>query len=214
MEGTNEEEVVLKRKRGRPRKVQRKPRKKLPPKLPPLRHAARSRIVKALHKDPEYRAKNLAALEKAWAARRRNGPARTGVPDGWTRGQADMQRVYDGLKADLLMDRMKAEGMIDDTKPGDFEIVTVKVAGKDVEVRVPKTEAGIAEAALREAIVGALSPLTHASSRISYIRTALEWTKPKPASTSNVNLNSEEWLEAALKDNEQGGNTPGEGSAA
>jgi hypothetical protein len=103
MEGTKEEEVVLKRKRGRPRKVQRKPRAKQPPKLPPLRHQARSRIVKALHKDPEYRAKNLASLEKARAALKRKGNTpRLGVPDGWTRGQADMQRVYDGLRADLI----------------------------------------------------------------------------------------------------------------
>jgi hypothetical protein len=33
-----------------------------------------------------------------------------------------MQRVYDGIKADLLIDRMKAEGMVDETKPGDFEL--------------------------------------------------------------------------------------------
>ena len=54
-----------------------------------------------------------------------------------------MQRVYDGLRADLLLDRMKAEGMVDETKPGDFEVVIVKVGDKDVEVRVPKTEQGI-----------------------------------------------------------------------
>jgi hypothetical protein len=66
---------------------------------------------------------------------------------------------------------------------------------------VPKTEAGMAEAALREAVIGALSPLTHSASKPTYIRTVLEWTKPKPAQTSNVNLNSEEWLAAALQDN-------------
>jgi hypothetical protein len=105
-----------------------------------------------------------------------------------------MQRVYDGIKADLLMDRMKAEGMIEQTKPGDFETITVEVAGKPVEVRVPKTEAGMAEAALREAVIGALSPLTYQKDKLGHIRTVLEWTKPKPAQTSNVNVNSEDWL--------------------
>jgi hypothetical protein len=125
-----------------------------------------------------------------------------------------MQRVYDGLRADLLIDRMKAKGMVDETKPGDFEILIVEVAGKPVEVRVPKTEAAMAEAALREAVIGALSPLTHSAAKPTYIRTVLEWTKAKPASTSNVNLGSEEWLEVALKDNTDSGDTTGEGGAS
>lgn len=112
-----------------------------------------------------------------------------------------MQRVYDGIRADLLIDKMKAEGMVDETKPGDFEILTVEVGGKPVEVRVPKTEAGMAQAALREAVIGAVSPLTHAKEKPTYIRTVLEWTKPKPAQTSNVNVNTEDWLDAALKEN-------------
>jgi hypothetical protein len=138
-------------------------------------------------------------MAKARAARK--GPARLGIPDGWTRDRADMQRVYDGIRADLIIDKMKAEGMVDETKPGDFELIVVEVAGKPIEVRVPKTEAGMAEAALREAVIGALSPLTHSKEKPTYIRTVLEWTKAKPAQTSNVNLNSEDWLDAALKDN-------------
>jgi hypothetical protein len=129
-------------------------------------------------------------MAKARAARK--GPARLGIPDGWTRDRADMQRVYDGIRA---------EGMAAETKPGDFELIVVEVAGKPIEVRVPKTEAGMAEAALREAVIGALSPLTHSKEKPTYIRTVLEWTKAKPAQTSNVNLNSEDWLDAALKDN-------------
>jgi hypothetical protein len=199
MDEAKEEEVKPKNKGGRPRKVLRKQRAKRPPKSNPLRFAVRSRAQKKAAKNPETRKKQLAALAKARAARK--GPPRLGIPDGWTRDTAEMQRVYDGIKADLLIDRMKAEGMVDETKPGDFEILTVEVAGKKVEVRVPKTEAGMAEAALREAVIGALSPLTHSASKPTYIRTVLEWTKPKPAQTSNVNLNSEEWLTAALQDN-------------
>lgn len=138
-------------------------------------------------------------LERGRSAQK--GSPRLGVPDGWTRGQAEMQRVHDGIKADLILDRMKATGMVDETKPGDFEVLFVEVAGKQVEVRVPRTEAGMAEAALRQAVIGAVSPLTHSKDKISYLRTVLEWTKPKPAQTTNMNLNSEDWLAAALQDN-------------
>ena len=192
--------------------MQRKPRVKQPPKLSPLRLKVRSRVSKANFKDPEYRAKNLAALERARAALKRKGNApRLGVPDGWTRGQVDMQRVYDGLKADLILDRMKEQGMVDPTSPTEYERITVKVNGKDVEVLIPKTDAARAEAALREAVIGAISPLTHASNKPTYIRTVLEWTKAKPASTNNVNLNSEDWLDAALKDNADTNGSEGTG---
>jgi hypothetical protein len=199
MDQAKEEEVKPKNKGGRPRKSTRKKRSKRASALSGIRFEARSRIYKAVAARPEVRKKKLAALKKAREARK--GPPRLGVPDGWTRGQAEMQRVYDGLRADQLIDRMKAEGMVDETKPGDFEILIVEVAGKPYEVRVPKTEAGMAEAALREAVIGALSPLTHGAAKPTYIRTVLEWTKPKPAQTSNVNVNTEDWLDAALKDN-------------
>jgi hypothetical protein len=199
MDQAKEEEVKPKNKGGRPRKVVRKQRTKRASLLNPLRLAVKRRAIKKAQANPEYRKKNLAALAKARAARK--GPPRLGVPDGWTRGTAEMQRVYDGLRADLLMDRMKAEGMIEQTKPGDFEVIIIEVAGKPVEVRVPKTEAGMAEAALREAVIGALSPLTYQKDKLGHIRTVLEWTKPKPAATSNVNVNTEDWLAAALEDN-------------
>jgi hypothetical protein len=200
MDEAKEEEVTpVKNKGGRPRKKVRKQRLKQPPKLSRRKHRIRSRAAKEAVKDPEVYAKCVANLAKARAARK--GPPRLGVPDGWTRERADVQRVYDGIRADYLIDKMKAEGMVDETKPGDFEVLYVEVAGKQVEVRVPKTEAGMAEAALREAVIGALSPLTHGNNKPTYIRTVLEWTKPKPAQTSNVNLNSEDWLAAALEDN-------------
>jgi hypothetical protein len=194
-----ESEEVKTNKGGRPPKRDAKKRAKQPPKLSRRKRQKLSRALKARFKDPDVLARQQQLIATATAARK--SPSRLGVPDGWTRDRADAQRVYDGLRADLLLDRMKAEGMVDQTQPGDFEILIVEIAGKPVEVRVPKTEAGMAEAALREAIIGAVSPLTHASAKPTYIRTVLEWTKPKPAQTSNVNLNSEEWLSAALQDN-------------
>lgn len=181
---------------------ERTPRKKRPP--PERRYPAKSRAVKKLYKDPVYRARRLIVLQRATKAQQEKKAYRLNVPDGWTRGQAEMQCVYDGIRADLIMDKMKAEGMIEDTKPGDFEVIEVEVAGNKIEVRVPKTEAGMAEAALRQAIIGAISPLTaRGGNQLGYIRTVLEWTKKKPATDINQNLSSEEWLEAALKDNEE-----------
>lgn len=209
---TEEKEEVAKNKGGRPPKRDQQPRKKQPPKT--KRYPAKARAVKKLHKDPIFRARNQMARERARAAQQANGPSRLGVPDGWTRGKADMQRVYDGIRADLLIDRMKAEGMVDETKPGDFEIVIVQIGEKNVEVKVPKTEAGMAEAALREACISALSPLTYSKDKLGWCRTVLEYTKKKPATDSNVNLNSEEWLEAALKDNADSGNGTAEGGAS
>jgi hypothetical protein len=194
-----EKEEVATNKGGRPPKRDAKPRAKQPPKLSRRKRQKLSRAHKERYSDPDVLARQQQLIATARAAQKT--PTRLGVPDGWTRERAEVQRVYDGLRADLLLDRMKAEGMVDETKPGDFEILMVEVAGKQIEVRVPKTEAGMAEAALREAVIGALSPLTHANSKPTYIRTVLEWTKPKPAQTSNVNLNSEEWLSAALQDN-------------
>jgi hypothetical protein len=200
MDETQEEEKV-KSKGGRPPK--RYKRTKRPPKLSRRKHRKVSLAVKKSYEDPARLERARINMVKTRAARQ---GVRLGVPDGWTKGTADMQRVYDGLRADLLIDRMKEEGMVDETKPGDFEIVTVKIGDKDVQVKVPLTEAGMAEAALREAVIGALSPLTYSKDKLGHIRTVLEYTKKKPATDSNLNVNSEEWLDAALKDNAGSGN--------
>ena len=198
MDEAKEEEVKPKNKGGRPRKSKRKLRVNGPP---TLRQRLNAIKMRERMKDPAFRKMRRANARKATTARLAKNATRIGIPDGWTRDRVDMQRVYDGIKADLLIDRMKAEGMVDETKPGDFEVIYVEVAGEKKEVRIPKTEAGMAEAALREVVIGALSPLTRADHKLGYNRTVLEWTKAKPAATSNVNVNSEDWLAAALQDN-------------
>lgn len=185
-------------------------RSKLYPKTAGEELRRRSEAQKKVYRDPVQHARACMNMAKARAAR--SSPIRTGVPTGWNRYRADAQRVYDGIKADLIIDQMKAKGMVDETKPGAFEVTTVESNGMSYEVRIPKTEEGMAEAALREAVIGAISPLTQAANRVSYIRTVLEWTKKKPATDSNVNLKSEEWLEAALRDNH--GDYAGESSAS
>jgi hypothetical protein len=194
-------DVKPKNKGGRPRKSTRKPRPKRQPKENALRHAVRSRAAKKGYNTPERRRARKQLMQKVTAIRVAKRQNRTGVPDGWTIGTASMQRVYDGIKADLLIDRMIETGMIEKPTLTDYERVSVLMNGEMVDVLVPLTDEGKAHAALREAMIGAVSPLTHANNKVAYIRTVLEWSKPKPAQTSNVNLNSEDWLAEALKDN-------------
>lgn len=217
MDETKEE--VTRRKVGRPRKNPRKERKRRPPTVTDKDRARhRKRYFKARFDNPDYKARNAAQLAEARAKRAEEPErySRLGVPDGWTREQADIQREFDRAKADLIMNRMIEEGMVEPIKPEDYEKVVVIVNGKETEVLVPITDEGKATLALREATIAAISPLTHADKRLGAIRTVLEWTKPKPAQTSNVNLNkSEDWLAAALKDNTgtNDGANPGASSA-
>ena len=202
------QELKPKNKGGRPRKPKRKPRKRLPPKIKnPLQHKRRSEASKRswatqLAKNPNLIEERRAQCKK-WNAERKGAP-RLGVPDGWTKIKAGIQRVLDGCRADLIIDRMREKGMIDPVSLSDFERVTVIVDGKPTEVLVPASDDAKAQAALREAMIGAISPLTNANVRPTYIRTVLEWTKAKPAQKTDLNITkSEDWLEAALKDNSE-----------
>lgn len=202
MDETRQEETgEVKNKGGRPRKGTRAKRAKKVSPLSRRKLAVARRAAKKAFEDPAHYARQLQIMAKARRARK--GSPRLGIPDGWTRERAEMQRMYDGIRADLLIDRMKAEGMVEQTKAGDFEIIEVEHGGKKIEVRIPKSESAIAEAALREAVIGALSPLTWTKDKLGYIRTALEYTKAKPAQTINQNHSAEDWLADALKDNAQ-----------
>lgn len=220
MDETKEkEELVVRRKVGRPRKNPRKERKRAPPTVTnPDRARHRRRYFTKRFENPEYREQNKQQLKKMKDLREAEPErfSRLGVPDGWTREQANIQREYDRVKADVIYNKMVEHGMADPIKEEDYEKVIVKVNGKDTEVLVPISDNGKAALALREATVAAISPLTHADKRIAAIRTVLEWTKPKPAQTTNMNLNkSEDWLAAALQDNTNSndGAKPGANSA-
>jgi hypothetical protein len=58
-------------------------------------------------------------------------------------------------------------------------------------------EKGTARAAMKEAIVMVLMP-GNAQTKLQAIRTVLDYTKAKPASTTNTNLNAAEDFLAAL----------------
>lgn len=197
------EGVKPKRPRGRPKKIRRKERKRRPRKTNALRHSVLSRAAKKRCQDPEFRRKNLEALKRAREARKKNGPPRLGVPDGWTRETASAQRIKDAERAEAIIAKLIEQGMVDAINPDEYEKIVVKVGDKEHTVLVPKTDDAKAVTALREAMVHAISPLTGAKERPAYVRMVLDFTKKKPATDSNVNVGAEDWLTNALKDNAQ-----------
>jgi hypothetical protein len=212
-----EQEVTPKKKRGRPPKRARPVRKKKPPRTTnPLRFAVRSRARKKALQDPELRERLRLAGVKGRATAKANGITRVGIPDGWTRETVDAQRVIDRLKGEALHNKFVEVGMADPINPDDFEQIVVKVRGKDTIVLVPKTDETKANVALREAMIGVLSPLSSESMKQSYIKMVLDFTKSKPAQKTDLNVHkAEDWLDAALKEASQpnGANDDGETSA-
>lgn len=130
--------------------------------------------LKALWADPEYRDRMTKHLHEI----RGN---RVGVPDGVRK------RTVTRLKK-------KAE------KAADRFIQMLKNEGDLPQVTVPDTEAGMAEAALKEAFMLAVLP-GDKKIKISAINTVLNFTKEKPASKSKVTIDTaEDWLKAAQDD--------------
>lgn len=160
---------------------------------PPRKTSARSKgwwkrpdqaaALKARWADPEYREKMLAVCKRT-AELRTTHPekyARTGVPDGMRRRTA--KRLW--AKADKAADRF---------------IQMLKDEGDLPEVTTPDTDAGMAEAALKEAFRLAVVP-GDLKIKTANIRTILEYTKSKPESKSKVTVNTtEEWLKAAQEE--------------
>lgn len=70
---------------------------------------------------------------------------------------------------------------------------------------IPGSEAEMAKAALEEAFVRAVGPMTDAKTRAQYLRLVLEFTKAKPESKTKLTLDkSEEWLAALEADMKNG----------
>lgn len=153
--------------------------------------------MKELWQTPEFREKMRLRNEKIAADRKAN-PAkysRTGVPDGMRRAQAEPLWARARELADRFINIMKEQGEL----PED-EVVLLQ-DGEDVtEVRVPNSDTGKAEAALREAFVLAVGP-SDQKIKIQAINTVLNFTKSKPESRSKLTLNkAEDFLDAIEND--------------
>ena len=128
---------------------------------------------------------------------------RTGVPDGMTRKKAEKLWAKAHKLADRFIQIMKDKGEL---PVDDFDVVEVDVLDDDgvitgsASVKVPTTDAGKAEAALREVFVLAVGPSTQ-QIKIQACNSVLAYTKSKPESKSKLTLNkAEDFLDEIMKD--------------
>jgi hypothetical protein len=123
---------------------------------------------------------------------------RRGVPNGMRKRDAEPLWARARELADRFIQIMKEHGEL----PQDAEdVVVVAQEGQDPEViTVPSTDAGKAEAALREAFVMAVGPSTQ-NIKIQAINTVLAYTKSKPESKSKLTLDkAEDFLSMVAED--------------
>jgi hypothetical protein len=153
-----------------------------------------SALKKAQWADPEFRARHSEALKASHKADPTKH-SRAGVPTGHTRESVAPLWERARELADRFIKIMKDQGEL----PQD-EIVLVQ-NGEDVsEVRVPISDTGKAEAALKEAFVLAVGP-SDQKIKIQAINTILNFTKSKPESKSKLTLNkAEDFLDSILND--------------
>jgi hypothetical protein len=140
--------------------------------------------------DPETRPQMEAITRRASAKAGRT----PGVADGYTKKQIAELRVGAEIKADRIISAMAKDD--EDLSPDELEAVAVLKAVEAAE-RLVDDEKGTARAAMKEAIVMVLMP-GNAQTKLQAIRTVLDYTKAKPASTTNTNLNAAEDFLAAL----------------
>jgi hypothetical protein len=119
-------------------------------------------------------------------ADRKANPAkfsRAGVPNGMTKATVEPLWARARQLADRFIKIMKDNGELPDVD-------------EDWDVTVPDTDAGKAEAALKEAFVLAVGP-SDQKIKIQAINTVLNFTKSKPESRSKLTLNkAEDFLDA------------------
>lgn len=135
-------------------------------KHPPSHSAA----MKAKWQDPKYLAK-MAERDSRREELRKADPerfTRTGIPNGMRKEEAQRLWAVAEAQADKSIQTLKAAGVLPET-----------VAQSSVPV--PDTEAGMAEAALREAFKLALGP-TGTRSKLSALATIMKYTRLPPMS--------------------------------
>lgn len=98
--------------------------------------------------------------------------------------------------ADRFIQIMKDQGELPETE----KVMVLDENGASELVEVPNTDAGKAEAALREAFVLAVGP-SEQKIKIQAINTVLNFTKSKPESKSKLTLNKAEDFLDAIADN-------------
>jgi hypothetical protein len=161
----------------------RRTRKRSPrPHKTSIKRPGLSEHFRKMWKDPEWREKMMEKRKAAGLVRKEKRNFRQGVPDGMRK--ADAEVLWDQA-------RRQAKRFIQ----------IMEDADKVETLPVPGTEAEMAKQVLEQAFVHAVSPLTDAKNKATYIRIVLDFTKSKPESKSKLTLDkSEEWLAEVAKD--------------
>jgi hypothetical protein len=141
-------------------------------------------VVRARWQDPVLREKMLSRNAEARAARKAAGKpintSRANIPDGMRRDQAKRFWRQARFEASLTMRKLAKAGVIDENTPAE------------------------AQEALHAALAVMRSPMDQKTT-LAAARLVLDFTKAKPASKSEVTINTaEEWLSHVTRDNEQG----------
>jgi hypothetical protein len=173
-----------------------KPRnRRAPPGRPEMARYGTKNAFKVLWDNPATRP---AMLAKVRAAAKKGGRPE-GVADGCTKEQIIALRAVATEKAERIItamakddDELKPEAMT----PDELEMLGLMKASGEAEGLVDDDKA-TARAVLKEAITIALMP-GNRQTKLTAIRTVLEYTKAKPASTTNTNVNAAEEFLAAL----------------
>lgn len=154
--------------------------------------------LKILWATPEFREKMRLRDEARLAAAKLNPEKfwRRGVPDGMRRPKAMRLWARARKLADRFIQIMKDQGELPETE----KVMVLDENGASELVEVPNTDAGKAEAALREAFVLAVGP-SEQKIKIQAINTVLNFTKSKPESKSKLTLNKAEDFLDAIADN-------------
>jgi hypothetical protein len=153
-----------------------------------------SERLKKLWATPEFREKMKQRDQARVAAAKRHPTkfSRYGVPDGMRRAEATLAWTRANELADRFIAVLKRNGEIPDRQQ---EVVLAHAAGSDI--LIPTTEAGMAEAALREAFVLAVGPSTPVI-KAQAINTVLTYTRAKPATKAKLRHGAAEDFLAGL----------------
>jgi hypothetical protein len=116
----------------------------------------------------------------AYVSSTKTSLGRTSIPDGMRRPEAEKMWAECSRKADWIMCELEKAGVL-------------PAFGEEPEEQMAKK-------ALHEAFSIAMAPV-ELKMRLTAIRTVLEWTKAKPATKTDLRLNSAEaWLAEVVAD--------------
>jgi hypothetical protein len=147
-----------------------------------------SALKKAQWQDPEFRARHAEAMSASHKADPTKH-SRVGVPTGHTRESVAPLWARARELADRFIQIMKDKGELPE-----YEFVDVSDDGDIHTVKVPTSDTGKAEAALRETFVLAVGP-SDQKIKIQALNTILAYTKSKPEAKTKLTVNPMSFLD-------------------